>query len=440
MSSAGAGKHADRARHGRAASAETIGKCKARCCRSTAAAAPPDVPSYYGGLRTSRRGRFRPRKASSAHGHGPRDDAARRGPAVRRDCRGPGDDAARRCPAAAAETVRGIAAEGPALRKPHDDGNAAPTRHHDILRPPRWTWARGNGLGPARDRPAGDRPADRRRRRGYGPGISRRAPSAAGCPTRSTRGARARTCAARRRSASASGAGLGRGRSRPGWQLHPVPERWPSGSSHLMTEGRLVFCSGRGAAFSKCDAMTGNATLITATRARTSARDHIPIDSCDAGFSFCCGPCAVAQMTVHDHGPSAGASAEAGGIQGARSARALRPTTRYAPKDADATRHSRCQRRVAAVHAHRMRACGRRVTDGAKFTVLSRGSRRRPAVMSLPTSWRTRRPRAETHETLGAISPRERRALHLRARFRVRAPGCRPPRRIAAMPRPAAFG
>ena len=69
---------------------------------------------------------------------------------------------------------------------------------------------------------------------------------------------------------------------------------------HLMTEGPLVFCYWPWCCFLKMCALTGNATLVTATRARTSARDHIPIDNCDAGFSFCCGPCAVAQMTTHN--------------------------------------------------------------------------------------------------------------------------------------------
>ena len=69
---------------------------------------------------------------------------------------------------------------------------------------------------------------------------------------------------------------------------------------HMMTEGPVVcwyfpwcFCL-------KMGAMMGNASLISNTRAKFAERDQIPVNSCDLGFSFCCGPCAVSQMTIHN--------------------------------------------------------------------------------------------------------------------------------------------
>ena len=69
---------------------------------------------------------------------------------------------------------------------------------------------------------------------------------------------------------------------------------------HLMTEGPVVFWYFPLCLCLKMCALTGSATIISSTRAKTAERDQIPIAGCDVGFSFCCGPCAVSQMTIHN--------------------------------------------------------------------------------------------------------------------------------------------
>ena len=218
---------------------------------------------------------------------------------------------------------------------------------------------------------------------------------------------------------------------------------------NLITEGPLVFSFWPWCCFLKMCAMTGNATLITATRARTSTRDHIPIDSCDSGFSFCCGPCAVAQMTVHNQRRQALALAEAGGIQGSAAVahepppqqRELR--AQLDARDARSLRQAPCRRLAGPP---RMRACGHGqdrcqvhrfelgVCDDAPRAFCRHFHARPPPARTRPKPTRPGYLRG---------SPRERRALHLRARFRVRALGRVVGlawRRRRAPPRPAAFG
>ena len=69
---------------------------------------------------------------------------------------------------------------------------------------------------------------------------------------------------------------------------------------HLMTEGPVVFWYFPWCLCLKMCALTGSASIISSTRAKTAERDQIPIAGCDMGFSFCCGPCAVSQMTIHN--------------------------------------------------------------------------------------------------------------------------------------------
>ena len=264
----------------------------------------PDVPSFYGGLQHSETGSVPPAQGVVSTG----TDPAMTQPVVVQP--------------SAAETVAGPAMAQPVVVQPsaeaHDDGKAALVSAITVDLPTATPLDMGPGgtdsLQPVIAQPVIGQPVGGGVGAAYGPGI----PSGA----------------------------LGRWLTDPfdawcssgdvcctstfciciplGWAADEVGQdgnfvRCLSGGFafiNLITEGPLVFSFWPWCCFLKMCAMTGNATLITATRARTSTRDHIPIDSCDSGFSFCCGPCAVAQMTVHNQRRQALALAEAGGIQG----------------------------------------------------------------------------------------------------------------------------